>query len=603
VLGKYAYVPVLFFSGEDGTKNQEVLGKPSRFWTWWHEKESVFYHPFFLLNAFSSLKIPNQRNDLDAGSDVRVLVDSGGFQIYQQTIKKGIKLNIDPLEILRWQEVNGNVAFGLDWPVGTESNDEEYEHGLSETIKNYQIYRDNLKKPELRILKILHGHTPDRVKKWYEEISKIEFPCEGYSFGWHPSSDVFGQSRMLAFLLSVGFRGYLHFLGVSGWNTSPIIIYASRFMSEVVNDSSSYATGYKTKSYTVPYDLGKQEDICFGDRLQSWHELTQPPCCCPVCTVIRDSGQPLGDVLCKSESGGHLISLHNLWLFVERSKKLYSLVADKERYFKYVHENCSPETYMALQYIDEVLRIGFDDATQEYSRWHKRTGHDQMTHHFGKIFMSGDSKPKEKPVTRLPKVEKEGQKRGRKKKVVEQPQGLNGGSFATILDSLPLTNLGLHPVILTESELLEVSLPHLPLKLKTPKETVNLLPLSSEELARDSFGWLHKAISESSMLPNLSETDVANIRALQSVSSEELTKNVPLNPFGQLHQGGEVLPKKKREHKIVNSPTLLALEETSVVSLHVIVEKPECFGGYEQSICDGSFCPSVFEECKSGGTK
>jgi queuine/archaeosine tRNA-ribosyltransferase len=603
-IGKCNYVPVLFF-GENELKGQEVLGMPPRYWTWWHKEESVFWHPHLLLNAYGSLNQPDCRSNLHIGSDCRVLGDSGGFQIFKQTVLKGQKLDIDPVKILRWQERNSDCGFILDWPMGSEDTDEFYEHGLQETIKNCQVYQDHAENPKLKILRVLHGHTETRIKRWYDELQKFDFLGNtGWSFGFHPSGDVFGQARMFAFLYSQGHRGYLHFLGVSGWNTMPLIVYASRFMEEIVFDSSSYAEGFKTKSYQLPADMGRG-DISFGDRIQSWHEMETPPCVCPVCNHVRDSGVPFSTAMCDPVGSGHLISLHNLYMLVERTKKLHSLVADKERYHKYVHDNCSTESYMSLQYIDEVMRIGYTEATKEYSRWCKRLEvTNQMAVSFGAMFHTGGVKPKEKQAIRLPGVEKP----------PKVPKAAKVKLCAYCSKSEEDHN------DLTCSWGFTPKMRGRPKKAESVVIPATALALPGPHIVSVDFD--HPEQTKVDGLP----VEAKGVYPLQTDPEERVVETVgsPENPFPDLLQvvhDAPLLtindmalpncfptPSQKKDRKLrmpKEVPKLLNLEEVekAAVKLDVLVEKPVCFGNYEKDVCDGSFCTVHYEPCQQESVK
>jgi queuine/archaeosine tRNA-ribosyltransferase len=358
------YFPVLFFSPERELQNKPLLlGKPHEYWSWWYKGKSVFYHDGLLLNAYTSRAEGDKRHILNIGPDCRVLIDSGGFQLYKQTVLQGKKLNIKPIDILRTQEQWGDgpndASFIIDYPVGADDNDSMFDFCLAETKKTCELYQAEMQSDSLRMLNVLHGHTMERIKVWYDTFHKFRYRGRtGWSVGFHPSSDVMNQARMFAFIWSQQTESepleYFHFLGVSGWNTMPLLVYASRFADEVVFDSSSYGSGYKTKTYMMPNDIDRGGDVVFGDQIQSWHELVEPPCNCPVCLTVREADVSFPDAMLDPNGGGHLISLHNMFQYIDRSRKLHALVADKERYLKYVSSHCSKEALLACQYLDEV---------------------------------------------------------------------------------------------------------------------------------------------------------------------------------------------------------------------------------------------------------
>ena len=585
----------MIFVDRNLLKCDDILGKPGKFWCWYH-KDSIFYHPGLLNNAYTSKDQPNHRKDLGVPDDVIVLSDSGGFQIHQN-MKAGKVIDIEPLEILRWQERNGDVAFIIDVPIGAEHNDSIYEEGLKQTIANAQLFQDNMVSDDLRMLNVLHGHTYDRTVRWYEELSKFTYRGKnGWSVGFHPSGDVMGQARMMGFLMHMGHTGYVHFLGTSGWNVQPLLVYGSQFFDRLVYDSSSYASGYTTRTYVVPPDVNKGEEITFGDRLQSWHGLKKPPCVCPVCTYVLENDYDFSTAMRNPKAGGHLISMHNLCLMLERHKKLEALLDDKDRYFKYVHDHCSKASFMALHYIDDCKTMGYVAATQHYDKFFARTVVSQVQAEFGSMMLQ-PSKPKEKPAIRnndpiAPKINK---KTGLPRKVkIKPPKG------PKVVESIA-------PLVASTDTVSPDTPEQIDSELLTSKQKEALVAAALDdkefvaEFASELIGTLIKP-TLSPVIPTPEEIPEKDTEPSPTYPDNSANFDAGLIEIPKAPKVPKVLLTEPKQHKAKTKPLLLDLSGTEEVHLEVVVEKPACFGTHEPNVCTGDFCQSVFEECKGVST-
>ena len=575
------YYPVLFVS-KDLLKIENLLGKPGRFWTWWDEGETIFKHPGMLLNAFTSKDLPNQRADMEVPKSCQVLADSGGFQIHI-ALSKGKKVEINQLEILRWQERNGDTAFIIDIPIGAEHDDATYEFGLTETIKNCQFFQDNMVSDELRMLNVLHGHTYDRCVRWYDSLKKFDYRGKtGWSVGFHPSGDVLGQARMIMLLQSLGHKGYLHLLGTSGWNVQPILVYAARFFETLVYDSSSYASGYKERTYNVPPDIDKSEDITFGDKIQSWGSLKHPPCCCHVCRYITDNGIEFATAMTNPQAGGHIISLHNLCLMLDRHRKLEALADDKDRYFKYVQKHCSPAAFMALNYINDCQAMGYQRATEQYQKWMARTVVTQVQAEFGSLFHHPEKAKAQTAIRKEITEPRINPKTGKVRQVRKKPE--KGPKVLTSIDiSTEVTKLSADQANMIAEEIepkVESGIP----ETISMEDGFNQALIPMEELV----GLVGDFVAPKE---DVSPVVLASEEKRDTLVSELLPTTKPVKTLMQE-------PVVRKPRKVVQKPALLDLSSVEEVHLEVVVEKPECFGNFDPKICTGEFCQEALGECK-----
>lgn len=343
------YIPCML-SIDTANGTYKVPGHTTEQTRWWDPKHSYLYHPYILLNFLNFKDDPHCRQDLCIGDDTMVLGDSGGFQLYTQN------LDIDPKEVLKWQEDNCDRGFILDVAAGAQDTDEEFDVCLKKTIENCECFRAN-RREELKIYSVMHGHTDERCQKWFDEMSKFEF--EGWSVSFKPPGDVFGQARQLMLLYKNGVRKNVHFLGISGYHVMPILVYASTFIDDVVFDSSSYGMGIRSRVYVMPRDLFKGRLLTFGDKVSDWHDLKVLPCGCPICSKIES----VEELMAMGRGGGYMISLHNMWIMCDYIEKLKALVSYKELFRLFVEQNCNRKTLLALDYIDECLAGNYDEAT------------------------------------------------------------------------------------------------------------------------------------------------------------------------------------------------------------------------------------------------
>jgi hypothetical protein len=352
---KTTYIPCLFAAHGFKTEKEGAILKPEQL-KWWNKDTGVFYHPYILLNAFMSIKSKdfNLREKLGIGKETLVLGDSGGFQIWKH------KADIPVLDVLHWQEANADRGFIVDDVIELTNTDEEFQKKVDKTVRNCEMFAANRSNSNMLIYKVLHGHSEDRIRRWYDAIEP--FPFEAWSVSFHPESDVWGQVRLAMFLYHMGYKGTIHFLGVSGKNVIPALIWLSNIFEEVLFDSSSWAIGVNQRLYTLPNEF-PYGNLTFGDRIQGWHGLEELPCTCPVC-------REMGTVeAMRRDKVGLTISLHNLYLFKDKCEKLRRMLKYEELFLKYVGTFCDKDTLLAIDFAKACLSIGYPAAVNEYSRF------------------------------------------------------------------------------------------------------------------------------------------------------------------------------------------------------------------------------------------
>jgi queuine/archaeosine tRNA-ribosyltransferase len=244
---------------------------------------------------------------------------------------KGEECKIKPIDSLRWQEANADVGFNLDFPptLGKVAEYKHFQWSLKESVKNFQLFQDERKNYNMKLLNVLHGETLELMDEWYNAIKDFKF--DGWAVGMKPPYDPMIQAMGFMYLWEKGeFKKdsckWLHFFGTSGKHVVPTIIYAASFLPDRIKvsyDSSSYNIGSIFRTYYLPFDIGPH--LSFGEKFSLNKDLTSLPCSCPVCSKIKN----ISELNTKDIYAGTLISLHNMYQYIDYNNILNNLVKIK----------------------------------------------------------------------------------------------------------------------------------------------------------------------------------------------------------------------------------------------------------------------------------
>jgi len=322
-------------------------------------------------------KVGKRYRDMVGYPEDKILItDSAGFQ-FASFAKKGETCDITALESLKWQEENGDIIMNLDIPPNLDGNlvYEDFIKALNISVKNFQFFQDNRKNYNTKLLNVLHGETYDLMNIWYEKVKHFKF--DGWGLGIKPPFDPMLQAVGFMFLWEKGefdkeSTKWLHFFGTSGKNVVPTIVYAAHILEKVKKvkidvsfDSSSYNIGSIYRTYYLPFDKGPH--LSFGDKFKKLNpNLKELPCTCPVCRSIKDINE-----LNRSDIyAGTLISLHNMYQYIQYNDLLNSLVEQKNVFIDYLNKfGTSEKTLKSIEFIDFAIKNGLKNATQKYSKW------------------------------------------------------------------------------------------------------------------------------------------------------------------------------------------------------------------------------------------
>jgi len=328
--------------------------------SWW-EDESFFFYPRLLVSAYYGMKYPNFREHFHVKDDVALMLDSGGFQ------NLTLNANLDPIKVLRWQEANGNIGLTFDLPTLKDDTKEVKIRKQLQTVENAYLALDSKQNEKLRLYAVTQGHTFDEqqfIIDKYNEIGDIK-RFDGFAMGGIVS--IKGDIKFLTNAATVfvnnlyKYKKPLHFLGLSGLNSVPVILYLmNKFDVTTTYDSTSYAVSAKINSFVNPFTLRKDEIPMgeLGNKL-----LKEIPCSCPVCSNIEG----IHEFYDRRSVSSALISLHNLWYYIKYDEMLRSLIDDDELFKSFIYRNNSLELKECFQYIDYACAEGIVKANQKFN--------------------------------------------------------------------------------------------------------------------------------------------------------------------------------------------------------------------------------------------
>lgn len=328
---------------------------------WWKE-DSIFYYPYVLMSAHPGINIWNFREKYQIGEEVLFLGDSGGFS----TITLGIDL--DPLHVLRWQEKNCDVGFCLDYPPTkmTSKKKDARKKGVrafsplsfGETVKYLKKNAENARlafdkrRTDMELIFCGHGRTEKELIEAYKQLKNVGLSPEDFdglaiSNKDNRPSTITTQLLFLLDRLPKGKR--LHYFALTGRNILSLLYFAMYYRPDVkfTFDSAAYSRGAIGREYKF---FGMKQSIQFSSKPERKTSLKILPCTCPVCRRFEP------ETLHGSTAfAGSIISLHNLYRYIEQSYILNSLKDDQEIFFEFARKFCKPDVLRCMKKIRDYF--------------------------------------------------------------------------------------------------------------------------------------------------------------------------------------------------------------------------------------------------------
>lgn len=352
---------------EDRLKKETI--DPEGFSLNWWSPKAFFQHSSILVSSFYGMKRGDYRDHYGIPrKNFTVVGDSGGFQ---QLTKK---VRLDPEEVLRWQEANVDIGFGLDIPpidpktMGPVGDFNFFKRCAEISWKNFTEMSDARTKQDFKFYSIIQGGSRKELEYWN---SGIKGSFDGVCMSPKPPNDPMQVALHIAFAKSIGYKN-IHILLGSGKSVTPIIVYGRRFFDLITFDSSSYAVGSIYKRYNLPTMKGALDFGRKGDKIKEF------PCECPICRNCK-----VVHVTTGGSTPGVLLSLHNLYIYLKFVEDLRILSEDDVVFTEIVRGNTPEKTWIALEFLKYFEEEDFDKA---YNRFFVR---------------KEKTRPKEKEIKRL----------------------------------------------------------------------------------------------------------------------------------------------------------------------------------------------------------
>lgn len=207
------YYPSLSAGGcaGDFKNNKEVKpGLTSRFYS--KEFPEPWRHPYFLITAGHHYKWMDARQRYGLEDDVKVMGDSGGFQLATGAIKWDPKFKET---IFQWLEQNCDIGVNLDIPPRVKYDGKFYEC-LDISYDNFKYFAEN-QTGKCKFLNVVQGNNVNEYDIWYNRVKDFDF--NGWSIGGTQKGIALFMAALVPMLRHREFEKernmYVHVLGIS----------------------------------------------------------------------------------------------------------------------------------------------------------------------------------------------------------------------------------------------------------------------------------------------------------------------------------------------------------------------------------------------------
>jgi tRNA-guanine family transglycosylase len=355
-------------------KNRKFLQFPnndsSRCLQFWSPK-AVYRYNALLYSAHPCMTekpLLNPRAEWDIPSNVLVIADSGGFQA------STIGWKPDPLDVLRWQEKNADIAITLDIPsrfrktpvpgaqgrfVWQGDDMDTFMAKCKESHRNNRIYATNRKNQNTRIYLVLQGSTEKRYSLWYKHMKEFVKEFDGFSIGGLRAGRPERIANTLAVVYHLGIRKNLHILGVAGEQSMPLLAWAGRYFDNITYDAVNYQMeAMKFRMYRIPGAFS--EKLTFGTKRaegtakfsNDTHAVPVLPCSCPVCRRL----EPDYWTTTSNPRSNTAMATHNLFAYDLYSRMMAGLRNTPDVFKNVLRKTGNKRAMLAIDYLDYAIK-------------------------------------------------------------------------------------------------------------------------------------------------------------------------------------------------------------------------------------------------------
>jgi hypothetical protein len=336
-------------------KDKEVApGIPARFYS--PEFPEPWRHEYFLITAGHHYKKPESRKEYGLGDNVKVMGDSGGFQLATGAIKWKPEFKET---IFHWLENNCDIGVNLDIPPRVKYEGKFYEC-LDISYENFKYFADN-QSGKCDFLNVIQGNNLAEYEYWYKKVADFNF--NGWCIGGTQSGLVLLMQAIAVMLQNGEFdkerNRYIHILGISKVSDFFILAYFQKMINEyyggriqISTDSSSPGQYPVYGIYLHSPQLGKmvfnQLHFPKGDALP--YKETDP--------VPNPYGHPVaegftfGDVAKYDASCMNKMTINNLIVYNETVRQVTELVKCHDELISLMLPN---EFYRAMTSMREMF--------------------------------------------------------------------------------------------------------------------------------------------------------------------------------------------------------------------------------------------------------
>jgi len=294
----------------------------------------------------------NYREEYNIPKDFLLIGDSGGFEQLTQGVR------IEPIDVLKWQENNVDIALTLDVPPADPSNwaltpDNVFFGKCAEASqRNAEIALRNRK--DLKLYYVVQGYSFEQLDKWSNN-NLLEY--DGVALSFKAPINAEKSMCLVNQAMYVKEKGVknIHILTGTGFNIVPIIVYLKKYFDKVTFDSSSYGMGARNMQYNLPH----RYKLFFGRAYNN--KVKTLPCDCPVCKAVS-----IADFQTGTSISGALLSLHNLYNYIQHVNFLDAIVEDEELFTHYVKHHTNEKTQKAFDFLKSCEEIGFNDSYTKF---------------------------------------------------------------------------------------------------------------------------------------------------------------------------------------------------------------------------------------------
>lgn len=354
-----------FLKVDDGDREYDV--------SWWrvidNKIASFYFYPHMLISYWYGKDHDDFRAKfgLPPKDKFDLCGDSGGFQIVTGKVK-----SIDPIAALRWQEKNCNWGFVMDHPPliqdsansWTLGNDKEIQACQKKTADNSALQHKAWQDDTYDMVFVAHGMSWGQMERGIKMLDEHGLKLDDFG-GLSISckySDPLVVARGSAFAIAhTPQNKRFHYLALSGYKTTMVYVYAMTYRPDIIStmDSSSYGSQGNIRRVYWMDDM--REVLEFGSTNTT--NLKVLPCNCPVCMVVKNPEL----LRAPGSLPGGVISLHNLYIYVNFLEKLKAYATNRDELKAYILKLC-PDLVEALSYIDVFMEKGVERAEDMFFR-------------------------------------------------------------------------------------------------------------------------------------------------------------------------------------------------------------------------------------------